>query len=88
VWLGEALPSTELQPLVDKLKPSLLIVSASSCAPAKTVERYQAELKRAAEENGIGLAFAGSGPWASEPNAHRLVTFEDLRALLAGLYQT
>jgi excisionase family DNA binding protein len=87
VWLGEALPSTELQPLVDKLKPSLLIVSASSCAPAKTVERYQAELKRTAEENGIGLAFAGSGPWASEPNAHRLVTFEDLRALLAGLYQ-
>jgi excisionase family DNA binding protein len=87
VWLGEALPSTQLQPLVDKLKPSLLIVSASSCAPPKTVERYQAELKRTAEANGIALGLAGGGPWISDPKLHRLVTFEDLRALLAGLYQ-
>ena len=82
VWLGEPLPSDELQPLVDKLKPNLLIVSASSCAAGKAVERYQAELRRTAEKNGIGLALAGSGPWVADPAVNRLITFEDLRAFL------
>lgn len=86
VWLGEALPSEELQPLVDKLKPNLLIVSASSCAPTKTVARYQTELTRTAEKNDIGLALAGGGPWVTDPAVHRLITFEDLRALLAETY--
>jgi excisionase family DNA binding protein len=83
VWLGEALPSEELQPLTEGVSPDLLIVSASSCAPAKTVQRYQRELMRTANKNGIALALAGGGPWISDPAIHRLVTFEDLRVLLA-----
>jgi len=86
VWLGEALPSDELQPLVDKLKPNLLIVSASSCAAAKAVAPYQAELTRIAERNNIGLALAGSGPWVTDPAIRRLITFQDLRALLIETY--
>jgi excisionase family DNA binding protein len=82
VWLGEALPSEELQPLIEEVSPDLLVVSASSCAPAKTVMRYQVELTRTAEENNIALGLAGSGPWISDPAVHRLITFEDLRVLL------
>ncbi|HUV63473.1 MAG TPA: MerR family DNA-binding transcriptional regulator [Sedimentisphaerales bacterium] len=82
VSLGEALPSDELQPLVEKISPDLLVVSASSCVPGKVVERYQAELKHITERNDIGLALAGSGAWVADPTIHRLVTFEDLRALL------
>ncbi len=82
LWLGDGPPAEELQPIVDQLKPQLLVVSASSCTPAKTVERYQTELKRAAEENGIALALGGSGAWAVDPAVHRLITFDDLRAFL------
>jgi excisionase family DNA binding protein len=81
VCLG-ALPLEELQPVVDKLKPELLVVSVSSYAPAKTVLRYQPELTRLAEENNIALGLAGSGPWVSDPAVQRLVAFRDLRALL------
>jgi excisionase family DNA binding protein len=83
VCLGEALPSEELQLLVDKVRPDLLVVSASSCASAKAVAPYQRELTLVAENNDIGLALAGSGPWVTEPGIRRLITFEDLRALLA-----
>lgn len=82
VWIGEALPAEELQPLVDKLNPELLVVSASSYAPAGTVKRYQTILKRVAEENGIRIALAGSGPWINDPAVHRLISFGDLRAFL------
>jgi excisionase family DNA binding protein len=86
VWLGEALPQDELQPLVDKLRPDLLVVSASSCASAESVAAYEAELTRTAKKNDIGLALAGSGPWVTNPAVHRLITFEDLRTLLAETY--
>jgi hypothetical protein len=82
VWLGEAMPVEELQPLIEEVRPDLLIVSASSCASAKSVMSFQADLTRAADENNIALALAGSGPWVSDPAVHRLVTFEDLRVLL------
>jgi methanogenic corrinoid protein MtbC1 len=80
--LGEALPSEELQPLIKEMSPDLLVVSASSCASAKIVQRYQAELTRTVEKTSIALALAGSGLWVSDPAVHRLITFEDLRALL------
>jgi len=82
VWLGETLPAEELQPLIEEIRPDLLVVSASSYAAAKTVLRFQAELTRAANKNGIALALAGSGPWISDPAVHRLFSFEDLRVVL------
>jgi MerR family transcriptional regulator, light-induced transcriptional regulator len=86
-WLGDDLPSDELQPLIKEISPDLLVVSASSYAPAKVVQRYQAELTRTAEKNNIAVALAGSGPWVSDPAVHRLIAFDDLRVLLGVLYK-
>jgi len=83
LWLGDGPPAEELQPIVDQLKPDLLVISASSCTPSKTIESYQTELKRAAEKNSIALALGGSGAWVVDPSVHRLVTFKDLHSALA-----
>jgi len=82
-WLGEGPPTGELEPLVDKLKPDLLVVSASSVASPKAIARYQAELSRAAAKNHVELALAGSGAWSPDPAVHRLISFEDLRTFLS-----
>jgi len=82
-WLGEGPPADELQPLVDKLKPDLLVVSASSVAPPNEIANYQAALSQAAAKNRVELGLAGSGSWSPDPTVHRLITFEDLRTLLS-----
>ncbi len=82
VWIGESLPADELQPLVNKLKPDLLVVSASSVTPTKAVARYQAELGHIATAGNVEVVLAGSGAWAPISNMQRLITFEDLRAFL------
>jgi excisionase family DNA binding protein len=83
IWLGEGPPSDELQLLVDKLKPDLLLVSASAVTPSKTIARYQSVLGQVAADNRVALGLAGSGAWSQDPAVHRLVTFEDLREFLA-----
>jgi methanogenic corrinoid protein MtbC1 len=84
-WLGEGPPSEELGPLVDKLKPHLLVVSASSVTRAAAVARYQAELTRVAARTRVGLVLAGSGAWAPAAKAHRVVAFRELGAFLTGM---
>ena len=81
-WLGEGPPSEELEPLVDKLKPDLLAVSASSVTSSRAVARYQVELRRIAAKSHVELGLAGSGAWVPDPAVHRLSSFEDLRAFL------
>jgi hypothetical protein len=71
--------------LVDKLKPDLLVVSASSVTSAAAVARYQAELNRVAANTSIKVVLAGSGAWAPASKARRVVTFQDLRSLLVEL---
>ena len=88
LWLGDGPPAEELQPIVDQLKPDLLVISASSCTSSKTIERYQQELKRTAEKNSIALALGGSGAWAVDPAFHRLVTFNDLHLAFGDLGRT
>jgi len=83
VWLGEGPPSDELQLLVDKLRPNLLLVSASAVTPAKTIARYQSALRQVTADNHVELCLAGSGAWSQNPEVHRLVTFEDLQELLS-----
>jgi MerR family transcriptional regulator, light-induced transcriptional regulator len=85
IWLGEGPPSDELQLLVDKLNPNLLIVSASEVAPPKTIARYQSALAQVAANNHVELGLAGSGAWSHDPAVHRLITFEDLRTFLSCL---
>ncbi|MGB3021970.1 MAG: hypothetical protein WBB50_07615, partial [Methyloceanibacter sp.] len=82
VWIGEGPPADELQPLVNKLKPDLLVVSASSVTPTKAVARYQAELSHIATAGNVEVILAGSGAWAPTSNMQRLITFKDLRAFL------
>jgi excisionase family DNA binding protein len=84
-WLGEGPPSEELGPLVDKLKPHLLVVSASSVTRAAAVARYPAELTRVAARTRVGLVLAGSGAWAPAAKAHRVVAFRELGAFLTGM---
>jgi excisionase family DNA binding protein len=81
-WIGEGPPSEDLASLVDKLKPDLLVVSASSVASKAAVARYQAELRRAAATAGINVVLGGSAAWAPMPEARRIVTFQELSALV------
>jgi excisionase family DNA binding protein len=81
-WLGEGPPSSEIGPLLDKLEPDLIVVSASSVTPRAAIAEYQGELTRVAGDAGVELALAGSGAWAPTPKARRVVTFEDLRSFL------
>lgn len=82
-WLGEGPPTDELEPLVDRLKPGLLVVSASAVTSPKTIARYQAALSRVAAKNTVELGLAGSGAWIPDPAVHRLISFEDLRIFLS-----
>jgi excisionase family DNA binding protein len=82
-WIGEGPPPDELQLIVDKLKPDLLVVSASSVRSAKAIARYQRELSQVTAKNHLALCAAGSGAWSPQPTVQRLVTFEDFRAFLA-----
>jgi len=82
LWIGEGQPADELRSILTKLKPTLLVVSASSVTPTKTVARYQAELSHIATAGNVEVILAGSGAWAPASNIQRLITFKDLRAFL------
>jgi excisionase family DNA binding protein len=81
-WLGEGPPAEELGPLVAKLEPDLVVVSASSITPRAAIAKYQAELLRVADKTGIEVAFGGSGAFAPTPKARRLVAFQELQSFL------
>lgn len=81
-WIGEGPPSEELQSLVTKLKPDLLVVSASSVTPPKAIARYQAELDIVATAGDVEIVLAGSGAWCPTSTVQRLITFSDLRTFL------
>ncbi len=82
-WIGEGPPLAELDSLLNKLKPQLLVVSASSGSRPAPVAAYQAALERAAASSHTPIALAGSGAWAGSRQAARLLAFGELRALLA-----
>jgi excisionase family DNA binding protein len=83
LWIGEGPPADELRSMVTKLKPTLLVVSASPISSKTAVARYQAELMQVAADTGIGLVLAGGGAWKEVPGAERVVAFKDLRVTLA-----
>jgi excisionase family DNA binding protein len=85
LWIGEGAPSDELKAIVSQLKPDLIAVSASSASSPRAVARYQEKLKQVAAKARIPLVLAGSGLWTAAPRAHRIVTFCELRSLLARL---
>jgi len=81
-WIGEGPPADELGPLVTKLEPDLVVVSASSVTPQAAIAKYQAELLRVVGDAGIELALGGSGAFAPTPKARRLVAFQELQSFL------
>ncbi len=84
VWIGEGPPAADLAALATGLKPSLIVCAASAgCAPS-AVRAYQAALTRLCEDSGTRLMLAGSGAWEEADGVSRVVTFDDLRAELAG----
>jgi len=82
LWIGEGPPWEDLRPLVNKLKPDLLVVSASSVTPPKAIARYQSELNLAARADDVEIVLAGSGAWSPTSTMQRLITFNDLRTFL------
>lgn len=81
-FVGEGPPADELEALVDKVKPVLLVVSVSAATSPKVVARYQAKLTEIASKSGIGLILAGSGAWAPARKATRIVAFKELAEFL------
>jgi excisionase family DNA binding protein len=81
-WLGEGPPPQELDPLIEKLKPAMLVVSASPASPRKDVMSYQDVLTRIAKGRRVRLVLGGGGPWAPTRKAHRAMTFCDFREIV------
>ena len=86
-WIGEGPPLADLATLVTALKPSRIACSASGASAPADVANYQAALMRLAEGSGARLVLAGSGAWTNSPGAERIVSFTELRALLAGEFR-
>lgn len=82
LWIGEGPPADELEDVVGKFKPEMVVVSASAASPPPAVERYQRSLAELASKSGISLILAGGGAW-KRSSATRVVTFKDLREALA-----
>jgi excisionase family DNA binding protein len=82
IWLGEGPPQEDLYDLVDKLEPAMLVVSASPASRRKVVESYQVVLVKLAKRRHVRLLLGGGGAWKATPQAHRVVTFYELRAIL------
>jgi len=80
-WIGEGPPPDELQTLVAKRNPDLLVVSCSGASKPAHVHRYQSELVEIA--TGRGLILGGGGPWRPTLAAKQVVTFKDFQTVLA-----
>lgn len=84
LWIGEGPPAEELELIVEKYSPELLIVSASPACKPLSISSYQRALVRMASR-GTKLVLAGNGCWTVKRPARRIVTFSELHALLARL---
>jgi excisionase family DNA binding protein len=83
LWIGEGPPADELDALLKKFKPKVLVVSASPASAPATVARYQMLLTEAAHKAGIAVILAGGGAWKESPDVTRVLAFKELREALA-----
>mgnify|MGYP001572670101 CR=1 FL=1 len=82
LWLGDGPPPHELDLLIEKRRPSLLVVAASAATPQKVISRYQAALEKAAGRRKIALVFAGDGSWSQSKIGQRVYNFHELERTL------
>ena len=85
IWLGEGPPMEELDDLVEKTNPAILVVSASSASSSKSVSIYQNAITKVAKLKHVPLVLGGGGPWTRHRLANRAETFCDLRDILERL---
>jgi methanogenic corrinoid protein MtbC1 len=85
IWLGEGPPTEELDDLVEKTKPAILVVSASTASSSNSVSSYQKALTRIAKLKRIPLVLGGGGSWTRHRLVNRAETFCDLRDILKRL---
>ena len=86
IWLGEGPPREELDVLVEKTRPAILVVSASPASSSKSVLSYQKALTKTVKRHHVPLlVLGGGGPWARQRPANRAVTFCELREILERL---
>ncbi len=84
-FIGEGLPADEVAPLVAKLDPDLLVVSATTVTSPSNIAAYQADIARSARRSGVQLVLAGGGFWMPGRNVRRVESFQDLTAVIAPL---
>ena len=85
IWLGEGPPMEELNDLVEKTKPAILVVSASSASSSNSVSTYQKALIKIAKLKRIPLVLGGGGHWTRHRLANRAETFCDLHDIIVRL---
>jgi len=75
LWVGEGPPRSELEAMVDALKPDLVAASASLFFATPELRPYQRTLVRLAITRGFPLLLGGAAPWAESGEGHRLPSF-------------
>jgi excisionase family DNA binding protein len=82
LWLGDGPPADELDLLIEKRRPGVLVVAASSATPQKVMSRYQSALEKAARRRKVALVFAGDGSWTPSKIGQRVYNFHELERIL------
>lgn len=74
-FVGEGPPPGEMQMLLGKLQPSLLIVTGTAGIARVAARNYQRAWLAATSEHSVRLVLAGHAPWQPAPNAEFIQTF-------------
>ena len=85
-WVGEDTPPDDLCELIEKLKPNVVILSASGWSTDHhfLLKSYQL-LSTTCRKLNVELGLGGTGAWPEDPDyGHRCKSFEDLKALQVG----
>jgi hypothetical protein len=78
LWLGDGPPIEELETLVRKRRPDILIVAASPAFSKRVIARYQAGLERVVKRSKAGLILAGDGQWGRSEFSRRIYSLREL----------
>ncbi|QIG46797.1 excisionase family DNA-binding protein [Nordella sp. HKS 07] len=80
--IGEGPPMEEIPSLLQKLKPKLLIVSASAILTRQRAVSNGDALQAAATAARAKLVLAGGAPWVARRNVFLVTSFEELRVVI------
>lgn len=81
-FVGEGPPPGEMQKLLEKLRPSLVIVAGTAGISRIATRNYQHAWLAAASEHDVRVVLAGHAPWQQVPDAEFIQTFVGLSEYL------